>query len=151
MRKFMFLNLLVVLVMVLAACGGGATEVPATEEPAAPTAVPAPDEPVAPDVSTNQAPMLQELVASGDLPPLAERLPKDVQTVEVVESIGEYGGTWHTVTDNPGLWTIRMKLYDPPVRWKADYTGYEPGLAKSWEWSDDGKTITFHFREGVKW
>ncbi|MEA3340879.1 MAG: ABC transporter substrate-binding protein, partial [Chloroflexota bacterium] len=50
-----------------------------------------------------------------------------------------------------GLWTIRMKLYDPPVRWKADYTGYEPGLAKSWEWSDDGKTITFYFREGVKW
>jgi peptide/nickel transport system substrate-binding protein len=98
-----------------------------------------------------EAPMLADMVASGELPPVDERLPVDVQVVQVVESIGKYGGTWHAVTGGADVGNIKMKLYDPPVRWKPDYTGYESGLAKSWEWSEDGKTITFHFREGIKW
>jgi peptide/nickel transport system substrate-binding protein len=161
MRKLALLNVLAILALVLAACAqptAAPTEAPmATEKPAdagevieaaeeTPTPVPTAD-----PSSVNEAPMLQEMVRAGELPPLDERLPKDVQTIAVVDSIGEYGGTWHGVTDQPGLWSIRMKMYEPPVRWKPDYTGYEPGLAKSWEYSNDDKTITFHFREGVKW
>ncbi|MBU0703477.1 MAG: hypothetical protein KKC18_06380 [Chloroflexi bacterium] len=148
MRKFAFLNLLVVLVMVLAACGGGATEVP-TEAPVVPTA--APDEPVAPDVSTNQAPMLAAMVEAGELPPLAERLPTDVQTIDVYESIGEYGGTWHTMSSASDIGNIKMKLYEPPWRWNPEYTGYESGLAKSFEMNDACTELTWHFREGIKW
>ena len=100
----------------------------------------------------NEAPMLKELVDAGKLPPVDERLPKDLQVVQVVESVGEYGGTWHAVDEDvSGLGRIKMTLYDPPVRWKPDYTGYEPGLAKSWELKDGGKTLILHFREGVKW
>ena len=29
--------------------------------------------------------------------------------------------------------------------------GYYPGLAESWEISDDRLTLTFHLREGVRW
>jgi peptide/nickel transport system substrate-binding protein len=155
-RKLALLNLLFVVVIVLAACGPKATEPPPaptepppTEESAAivaeeatPTSLP-----VVEESQYKQAPMLDGM----DLPPVDERLPKDVQVVAVVDSIGEYGGTWHGVTDQPGLWSIRMKMYEPPVRWKPDYTGYEPGLAKSWDYSNGDKTITFHFREGVKW
>jgi peptide/nickel transport system substrate-binding protein len=149
-------------VLTAAQCGApsptpapAATEAPAaTPTPAAPEATPTPvaikveeatptPVPTAAAAKYKEAPMLAELVKAGKLPPLEERLPKDVQTIAVVDKIGKYGGTWRTVTDNPGLWTIRMKTYEPPVRWKPDYTGYEAGFAKDWEWSDDGKTITF--------
>lgn len=156
MRKIAFLlNVLVILVLVLVACGPTPTEAPAEPaEPAEPAATEAPaepEEPEAPAVSANQSPMLQELVASGDLPPLAERLPADVLTVPVVESIGEYGGTWHHLDDGVDLGKMKMTLYEPHIRWKADYTGYEPGLVKSWDFEDDGNTLILHFREGVKW
>ncbi len=100
----------------------------------------------------NEAPMLKGLVATGELPPVDERLPKDVQIIDVYESIGQYGGTWHTITWNasdPG--NIKMKLYDPPWRWKPDYSGYESGLAKSFEMNDACTELTWHFREGIKW
>jgi peptide/nickel transport system substrate-binding protein len=77
-----------------------------------------------------QAPMLQEMVDAGTLPPLEERLPTDVMVVTPVDGVGEYGGTWHNVTWDPGAGNIKMILYDAPVRWKRDYTGYEPGLAR---------------------
>ena len=43
-----------------------------------------------------EAPMLAEMVAAGDLPPVEERLPvaDDIMVVSGVDGIGEYGGTW---------------------------------------------------------
>jgi len=158
----MLVNLLFVLVLVLAACGpeetpapieAPPTEVPPAEEAgeaivaeeATPTPVPEASE-------YSEAPMLAELVASGDLPLVDDRLPKDVQTIAVVDSIGEYGGTWHAVDEDvSGLGRIKMTLYDPHIRWKPDYTGYEPGIVKEWEFEDDGNTLILHFREGIKW
>ena len=46
------------------------------------------------DMTYTQAPMLDDMVASGDLPPVADRLPANPLVVEPIESIGEYGGTW---------------------------------------------------------
>jgi peptide/nickel transport system substrate-binding protein len=103
-------------------------------------------------VSAKQAPMLQELVKAGKLPDVDERLPLEPQVVEPVESIGQYGGTWHAVDEDvAGLGRIKMTLYDPQIRWKPDYTGYEAGQARDWKFSDGGKTVTLYFRKGVKW
>lgn len=99
-----------------------------------------------------EAPMLAVRVAAGQLPPVADRLPDDVQVITPTHAIGQYGGTWHTTTWSEDAVNIKMILYDPPVRWKADYSGYEPGLLTEMPvWSDDGKTITFTFRSGLKW
>lgn len=101
----------------------------------------------------HEAPMLAALVAAGKLPPVAERLPvaEDIVVINPVDGIGEYGGMWHDVSWWQGYGNILMILYDPPVRWKADYSGYEPGLLKSWDMSTDGKRLTWELRRGVKW
>jgi peptide/nickel transport system substrate-binding protein len=148
-KKFLFITLLIVLAMILGACQPA--ETPAVEEPVVepppveePVDVEEPEEPAA----FRQAPMLDDM----DLPPVEDRLPEDLKVIEVVDSIGKYGGTWNAVTWWPGAGNIKMKFYDPPVRWKADLTGYEAGLLVEMpEWTDDGQTITFTFRRGLRW
>ena len=154
-RAFLLVSLLIAMSLLVAACDG-ATDTPAPEPPMAePTDVPdAPEPTEVPDISMySEAPMLADMVAAGDIPAVEDRLPvaDDIAIVTPVDSVGEYGGTWYNVTwgDDPG--NIRMVTYDPPVRWKPDYTGYEPGLLKSWEYNDDGTVLTWYFREGVKW
>jgi len=100
-----------------------------------------------------EAPMLADMVAAGDLPAVAERLPvaSDIAVVEGVEGIGKYGGTWHNLSGSGDISNIKMILYDGPIRWKPDYSGYETGLAKNITISEDGTEVTWTFREGTKW
>ena len=44
---------------------------------------------------------------------------------------------------------ILVNIYDGLVRYKQGTLEVEPSLAESWEISDDGKTYTFHLRDGV--
>ena len=151
-KKFSLLfSLLLITVFVLQACGGSAATQPPAGTQAPATQAPATQAPVASEFK--EAPMLAEKVAAGELPPVEERLPKkeDIMVVTPVDGVGEYGGIWHETSWYQGMGNIEMTVYDPPVRWKPDYTGYEPGLVKEWEISEDGKTLTWHFREGVKW
>lgn len=46
-----------------------------------------------------------------------------------------------------GTWTL--PTYEPLVRTKADGS-FEPGLATTWEVSDDAKSVTFTIREGAQ-
>ncbi len=93
-----------------------------TEAPAAEEAAPAEDEPLGstligeiegPTIITdpaafptefNEAPMLAELVAAGELPPVAERLPvpEDLLVIQPLDEIGKYGGTWRRGFTGPG-------------------------------------------------
>src|SRR5450759_3243428 len=91
-KKFNVLSLFVLISMVLAACGGGnpAPGATATTGPAGAvtaTTGPAGAETVAPVATAataskfSQAPRLDDLVKSGKLPALDQRLPVDVFTV----------------------------------------------------------------------
>jgi peptide/nickel transport system substrate-binding protein len=106
-----------------------------------------------PVLAQQQAPMLDELVASGDLPPLEERLPANPLVVEPVESVGTYGGTWRSALrgglDN--AWIARTVAYDGLVRYDREWKEIIPNLAESWEVSEDSRTYTFKLREGLKW
>ena len=52
-------------------------------------------------------------------------------------------------TDGESL-NVAANIFDGLVRFKVGTTEVEPALAKSWEISADGKTYTFHLRDGVK-
>ena len=100
-----------------------------------------------------QAPMLDALVESGELPPVEERLPANPLVVEPVDSIGTYGGTWRSALrgglDN--AWIARTVAYDGLVRYNREWNEIIPNLAESWEVSEDSRVYTFTLREGLKW
>ena len=128
------------------------TEAPAEEvkeeAPAEPTEAPA-EAPAA--AGGGEAPMLADLVASGELPPVAERLPKNPAVTPVNDGIGNYGGTirrgFRGVSDRWGP----TKMNDHFYAWFDKDLNLIPHLAESWETNDDASEWTFHLREGTKW
>ncbi|MBO9587091.1 ABC transporter substrate-binding protein [Devosia sp.] len=106
-----------------------------------------------PVLAQQQSPVLDAAVASGELPPVAERLPANPLVITPVESVGTYGGTWHSALrgglDN--AWIGRTVAYDGLVRYDREWKEIIPNLAESWEVSEDSRTFTFKLREGLKW
>lgn len=120
-----------------------------------------------------QAPFLDELVASGKLPPVAERLPEEpiiFKTAAMSDGVGEYGGVFrHVIGGRPEGWNwmagqhqgwggINMAMQECLVRqgprWQVkgeDQTGPLPNLVQHWEWSEDHTELTLHLMKGVKW
>jgi peptide/nickel transport system substrate-binding protein len=100
-----------------------------------------------------EAPSLFAMTAQGKIPPVGERLPADARVVHVVESIGQYGGTWRRVAIGPGdvgSWDHRLS-YDCPLRYEADGATIVPHIVKGFEVSEDGSGFTFYLRKGHKW
>jgi peptide/nickel transport system substrate-binding protein len=100
-----------------------------------------------------QAPVLDERVAAGELPPVDERLPENPLVFETVESIGEYGGTLRRAILGGGDQhnIVRVIGHENLVRWSVDWTEIKPNIAESWDVSEDATTFTFHLREGMRW
>lgn len=101
----------------------------------------------------NEAPMLSDQVAAGELPPVEERLPADPPVTEVVEEIGQYGGTLHLGTPDPGgyrdgWWVVSAEGL---LRVGPAASSVYPNLAYDWELSEDGTSLTMYLLEGVKW
>lgn len=145
------LSILVIASMMIASCTSTPTEAP-MDEPVATQQPVTTEEPVA--VSQyNQAPDLAAQVEAGTLPAVEERLPDTpVVTVADYAEIGKYGGTMYTASWWPEVGNVQLYFaVEAPIKWKADLTGYEPGLVESYEWSEDGKTFTMHMRPGLKW
>jgi peptide/nickel transport system substrate-binding protein len=100
-----------------------------------------------------EPPLLADRVASGELPPVSERLPTTPVVVGGRAAIGEYGGEvrqvnqgWNWFTSQYGWFADRVLDYSD-----LDLRTLIPNILESWEMSDDGTTFTFHMREGMKW
>ena len=106
-----------------------------------------------------QSPILNEAVASGALPPVAERLPdvpklvKEAADEYLTYEVGNYGGT--------------LRLITPSVAWSSDcFIGLNeallsmsssasdeilPNILESYEANEDNTVFTFKLRGGLKW
>ena len=101
-----------------------------------------------------EAPMLAERVRNGVLPPVSDRLPDDPFVIQPLKQIGVYGGTLRRallgdISEYPGVTkTLSDNLmgYERPLP-----TGLHLNLAESYEYSDEGRTVIFRIRKGVKW
>ncbi|HKJ38830.1 MAG TPA: ABC transporter substrate-binding protein [Anaerolineales bacterium] len=113
------LTLMMAMTLILSACGGGGTT---TDE------APAPAEPGA-----------AETAAPVEVPS-DEPVTLDVGTTYI----------WDTANPTFGWYgyTIRYMIYDTLVE-EMGISDFQPGLAESWEVSDDGLVWTFKIREGV--
>ena len=165
-------------IFAIAACGGGdddadtdadpAVAAQDTAVPAADTAVPAADataEPVkAPDTVSppptslptppkfQESPLLAALVASGDLPPVEDRLPANPLVIQVVEEIGKYGGDMNRIYNGARDHCNYSRVSREGImRWSSDGFTLMPAVADKWTPNDDGSEWTIHIREGIRW
>ncbi len=99
-----------------------------------------------------EAPMLAERVKRGELDALENRLPAKPLVAPMVDSLGYYGGTWRMYEINPDFVIMRLlNNYYPLTRWTPAADGIMPGVAEAWEYSEDGRVVTFHLRAGLRW
>ena len=99
-----------------------------------------------------EAPMLADQVARGTLDPIEKRLPAHPMVVPIVSEPGYYGGTWRMYeTYGDFIITRLLNNYYPLVRWTPSGDDISPGVAESWEYSADGRAVTFHLRQGMRW
>jgi peptide/nickel transport system substrate-binding protein len=122
--------------------------------------------------SYSEPAFVAEFVAAGKLPPVEERLPKEplvYKTANMPDGVGAYGDVMrHVIGGRPEGWnfwggqsqgwggidigmTECLTRTGPLFMINPDDLQPMPNLAKSWEWADDGKTLTVHLIEGAKW
>lgn len=101
----------------------------------------------------NEAPELAELVKSGSLPEVSDRLPENPMVVVPLDEVGQYGGTWRmgAVGGNDSLSFVRIFGYEPLLRWTPEFDGYIPNVAESFEANEDSSEFTVTLRKGMKW
>ncbi|HRW05369.1 MAG TPA: ABC transporter substrate-binding protein [Caldilineaceae bacterium] len=99
----------------------------------------------------HEAPQLAEVVNSGDLPPIDERLPLNPIVVKPEEAIGKYGGVMRKlVTGQTPAGEIRWWMVEP-LTLHSPKGEIIPNVAESWDWNDDYTQLTLNLRRGLHW
>lgn len=99
-----------------------------------------------------EAPVLADLVKSGQLPPVAQRTGPEPLVLDGGET-GNYGGTWLRVATSDGdIFIVEYRLaYAGLFRWSPLGHPIVPHLATSMDESADKREFIVHLRKGVRW
>ena len=119
-----------------------------------------------------EPPFVSAFVEAGLLPPVAERLPAEpmvYSTANMPDGVGVYGDVMrHVIGGRPEGWNYWAGLSQgwggidiglsecltrtgPLFTVNAEDLEPLPNLARSWEWSEDGMTLTVNLIEGARW
>lgn len=100
-----------------------------------------------------EAPMLNELVKAGRLPPVEQRVPSEPLVIQPLRSVGKYGGSWRRGFIGPQDVENgnRIRAADKPLFFDITATQVVPNAIRHWEVSADGKRTTLYLRKGMKW
>ncbi len=101
-----------------------------------------------------EAPSLAAKVRAGQLPPVAERLPDNPLVVTPIHEIGTYGGTLRrsNSADVGRENVLERTLSENLLGWERPIPQtIEPNLAEDYEFQDDGRTVVFRLRRGLRW
>jgi peptide/nickel transport system substrate-binding protein len=106
------------------------------------------------DLSQKEAPMLEEMVEAGELPPLEDRLPLDPLVVEPFREPGKYGGEMKQYmigVDRSMI--VRSVNYEKGTRWpwNADFSVVLDNVFENITPSQNDTVFTVDMREGMKW
>jgi len=153
-REFIRLSAVASAGAVAVACGAGGEPEEEMEEamPADSAAAEAPAEESMAMSQYQEAPMLADMVSSGALPSVDERLPANPGVLPNAEgAAGNYGGIvrrgFKGVSDRWGP----TKMQDRGLGWYDQDLNVQPRLAESWSINEDASEWTFNLREGAKW
>jgi len=101
----------------------------------------------------SEPPALADLVKSGKLPPVDQRLPVTPMVVGGRDEVGVYGGEVRMIHYDP-VWMVSN--YDWMSERLLHYSDIDlrtivPNILESWDVSPDGATFTLKLRKGMKW
>jgi peptide/nickel transport system substrate-binding protein len=101
-----------------------------------------------------EAPALAEFVRRGRLPPVRERIGQDPLVIAPLQQIGKYGGTLRRAFIGPGDQTSVPRFSAGPdafLYWDYEWKRLVPNIARGFEFSRDGHTLTLFMRRGMHW
>ncbi len=100
----------------------------------------------------NEAPILAEQVANGELPAVDDRLPSLPMVIQPGDQVGNYGGTLVVLQSSIESAALNNIIgYEPLMRWDSQWLRPLENLAQSIEASSDATTYTLRLRQGVRW
>ena len=149
MKRNLTILLMIVLVLALSNCAPAPTAAPTEAPPVAPAeteAPPAPAETEAPVVT--EAPAATEEPAATESPAEGGEVDDGTFTVAMYTDFTDWDPA---AAFSLEIWFLRS-VYETLLWYNVPGSEetFSPGLATSWEVSEDGLSWTFHLREGVK-
>ena len=100
-----------------------------------------------------EAPELADQVKAGKLPAVADRIGQDPLVLKPVHEVGKYGGIMHKsyIGTQDGTAFRFTNGPDSLLWYDWQWKKVIPWLARGFDQSADGKTLTIQLRRGMKW